>query len=1224
MSLVAWYKLDESKIYNEAQTGDWNISTYNVGYNFEFPGIPEVIQDTIYLRIQQNDLEGSIDIKINDVLVVDGVNGTDATTEWNEWLVPSAALNTDRNIVRIYHNGGSADWGHIYDVNLYSNTEYTEDSSGNRYDGSIINTPTSIEGKINNAYTFNYNTTDGINIPSTFDLFDFTISAWINIVGNHLHYDGTIISSGNWNSTHWSFGIKQDNTGFSCRNPFISQSYTFLLNTWYHVVYKRKETLLTLYVNGEQVYEEINSANIPLATDSLNTTIGRETYSNGYFGFNGSIDDVKIYDHALSLKEVKELAKAKVLHYNFDDMQEPTENLYRRTSLIPGGTAPYTISVSGSVISGFTDPFGGNEAVMADWTSASNSLFRYGRSDGTNAEITTGIEYTFSVWAKLVSISYSPTNFSLDVGDSGSTDFSLNLSYTWQRFSITVIPNISANYGFADFAISVGSKIYLAFPQIEQKDHATPFTETERTGEVNDSSGYNNDAELILATTPKWAESSKLGNGAYDFTKELEQRIQLPELQLYDKTISFWTKIKPGEHTSAEAVPFLVYNDGVIASSGDTNQILLCMQNNSFRMHGWSSGDPICSTNINDGQWHHLVWSMTYHATDTAQRKMNMWIDGNQEVTNYNYDQGNDMAPVANSYWWIGYNARSYSSYLRASSIYMDNIRFYSEVLSDDDVKELYQTRASLDNKGNLNLVNLNEYSNWDETINNDNLLENGCQEYESNYNNTSFIYNSSLNCLSKTSGSSTTSSTNYIPIKGNGQDLFDSYILEGYVKGVDYASRFYYMLICYDKYFQRISNEMVNARSGTATTITQDLVYGDTEVHLADLTNWYDDGTTVYSHMKTLAMWCEGDDLLYTPLKYTRRIALVNSVDKINNILTLRYTYTGTTVLAGSIAQNHQSGGTYSYIAASNSLTNLVDWDFKISAPTPTSASTGAIRYGTSFVRTGFLINRYAEGGTPTTLVKNMKFYNVSNAQNLISPLNKPILKENGVYSINTLSEVSITKGLTAWYPLNGDAEDYVNNNNGTVGGAIIATGLNQLCYDFNGSTDYISGVTTPTPTTPYTLLLWAKPDVALSTSRKNIIVGPGPNWNPGIWADSNLLRVHAATEYRDYTISWSDLSWHMVGQIFDGTTAYTIWDDNIVLGSRTAYSPGTQTQLYIAAANTTGESYNWNGKIQNVKIFDRVLTSKEIKIEYDINKNNKMKISKDNLYIVGEFQEN
>ena len=47
----------------------------------------------------------------------------------------------------------------------------------------------------------------------------------------------------------------------------------------------------------------------------------------------------------------------------------------------------------------------------------------------------------------------------------------------------------------------------------------------------------------------------------------------------------------------------------------------------------------------------------------------------------------------------------------------MDDVRIYATALSADDIKELYQTRASIDNKGNLFCGGINECSNWDKPI---------------------------------------------------------------------------------------------------------------------------------------------------------------------------------------------------------------------------------------------------------------------------------------------------------------------------------------------------------------------------------------------------------------------------------------------------------------------------------------------------------------------------
>ena len=51
--------------------------------------------------------------------------------------------------------------------------------------------------------------------------------------------------------------------------------------------------------------------------------------------FKGTLEDLRIYDHALSAKETKEILKAKILHLTFDDYEEPTTN-YNPYSYITG------------------------------------------------------------------------------------------------------------------------------------------------------------------------------------------------------------------------------------------------------------------------------------------------------------------------------------------------------------------------------------------------------------------------------------------------------------------------------------------------------------------------------------------------------------------------------------------------------------------------------------------------------------------------------------------------------------------------------------------------------------------------------------------------------------------------------------------------------------------------------------------------------------------------
>lgn len=156
-------------------------------------------------------------------------------------------------------------------------------------------------GGINDGYS--------VNIPNNnfAGLSDFSMSAWIYIKGAHLHYDGTIISSGDWNNTHWSFGIAQNNNSFKTRNPHASVAYNFSQNRWYHVVYKRQGTTLSFYVDGVLVSSVNSSSNIPLTSGYTNTKIGMDTYTGNYFNFNGKISEVRIYNRALNEDEVSQL-----------------------------------------------------------------------------------------------------------------------------------------------------------------------------------------------------------------------------------------------------------------------------------------------------------------------------------------------------------------------------------------------------------------------------------------------------------------------------------------------------------------------------------------------------------------------------------------------------------------------------------------------------------------------------------------------------------------------------------------------------------------------------------------------------------------------------------------------------------------------------------------------------------------------------------------------------
>lgn len=105
----------------------------------------------------------------------------------------------------------------------------------------IISWPTT--GKIGKCFQGGAGTqvSNGISLDSNLtDILsaDYSIAVWVKPLGSHVHYNGTIISSGDWNKKRWAFGVNQDNTKVDVlsngHNVYLNCSVP--VNTWTHLV----------------------------------------------------------------------------------------------------------------------------------------------------------------------------------------------------------------------------------------------------------------------------------------------------------------------------------------------------------------------------------------------------------------------------------------------------------------------------------------------------------------------------------------------------------------------------------------------------------------------------------------------------------------------------------------------------------------------------------------------------------------------------------------------------------------------------------------------------------------------------------------------------------------------------------------------------------------------------------------------------------------------------
>ena len=100
------------------------------------------------------------------------------------------------------------------------------------------------------------------------------------------------------------------------------------LNVWYHVagVYNASARTLDIYVNGV-LNNGTLSGTVPASqiNSAVNVNIGRRS---GGFYFNGMIDDVRIYNRALSQAEIQADMNTPVSHTHSDTNTYTYRNTY--------------------------------------------------------------------------------------------------------------------------------------------------------------------------------------------------------------------------------------------------------------------------------------------------------------------------------------------------------------------------------------------------------------------------------------------------------------------------------------------------------------------------------------------------------------------------------------------------------------------------------------------------------------------------------------------------------------------------------------------------------------------------------------------------------------------------------------------------------------------------------------------------------------------------------
>ncbi|MHC4620384.1 MAG: RHS repeat-associated core domain-containing protein [Planctomycetota bacterium] len=184
--------------------------------------------------------------------------------------------------------------------------------------------------------------------------------------------------------------------------PILVSSYSLSTDSWYHIVATYDGGVITLYVNGSNNGSR-SDAPSSIDYDGLPLYLGRLSCA-AYYPFSGALDDVRIYDRALSSDEVVSLYYQTdvIVHYGYDALSRRVTAQYAN-----GTTATYDNDIANRLENLYNQTQTGNHNFAYTYDKVGNRLTM-------TANVTEQHSYTYDDIHQLTGVDYPAGYFTPD------------------------------------------------------------------------------------------------------------------------------------------------------------------------------------------------------------------------------------------------------------------------------------------------------------------------------------------------------------------------------------------------------------------------------------------------------------------------------------------------------------------------------------------------------------------------------------------------------------------------------------------------------------------------------------------------------------------------------------------------------------------------------------------------------------------------------------------